>query len=162
MGRVMTKLSLMNYSDRQRAENGEISVAEIRRTEIEALVDTGAATLILPVDAIQPLGLRVEGTKPVRYADGRVESVPWVSGLWIELCGREMTCDALVIPKGTVALVGQIPLEFLDLVVDPRSQQILPNPDHPDGPLMDLLRVTTRLREPGPLVLRDELLVAQA
>jgi hypothetical protein len=52
-----------------------------------------------------------------------------------------MTCEALVIPAGTVALVGQIPLEFLDLVVDARSREVLPNPDHPDGPLMDLLRV---------------------
>jgi len=53
-----------------------------------------------------------------------------------------MTCDALVLPAGTTALIGQIPLEGLDLVVDPKSRDVHVNPASPDGPLMELLRAS--------------------
>ena len=51
-----------------------------------------------------------------------------------------MSCDALAAPEGTTPLIGQIPLEALDLVVDPRSRELRTNPAHPDGPLMYALR----------------------
>jgi hypothetical protein len=56
----------------------------------------------------------------------------------LEILGRDMTCDALVEPAGTTALIGQIPLEGLDLVVDPKSREVTVNPASPDSPLMDL------------------------
>jgi hypothetical protein len=36
------------------------------------------------------------------------------------------------------ALLGQIPLEGLDLVVRPKTQDVMPNPEHPDGPVMEV------------------------
>jgi predicted aspartyl protease len=57
----------------------------------------------------------------------------------IEILGREMTCDALVHPEGTTPLIGQIPLEGLDLVVDPKNQGVMPNPANPDAPVLDIL-----------------------
>jgi len=44
-----------------------------------------------------------------------------------------------VMPAGSAPLVGQIPLEELDLIVDPRGQELRPNPEHPDGPVLDAL-----------------------
>ncbi len=44
-----------------------------------------------------------------------------VTGVRLEILGRDMTCDALVLPEGTQALIGQIPLEALDLIVDPKK-----------------------------------------
>ncbi|MBI4703536.1 MAG: hypothetical protein HY744_20690, partial [Deltaproteobacteria bacterium] len=58
----------------------------------------------------------------------------------LEILGRETTCDALVLPEGATALVGQIPLEALDLVVDPKSREVTVNPASPDAPLFELLR----------------------
>lgn len=46
-----------------------------------------------------------------------------------------MTCDALVLPAGATALIGQIPLEGLDLIVDPKSREVRVNPLSPDMPL---------------------------
>jgi hypothetical protein len=45
------------------------------------------------------------------------------------------------VPAGASALIGQIPLEGLDLVVDPKSQECRVNPASPDIPLLDLMRV---------------------
>jgi hypothetical protein len=74
-------------------------------------------------------------------ADGSVRSVPIVGDLRIAILGRDMTCDALVMPVGTTPLIGQIPLEELDLVVNPRSREITFNPDHPDEQRIYVLRV---------------------
>jgi hypothetical protein len=48
--------------------------------------------------------------------------------------------SALVMPAGTAALVGQIPLEELDLIVDPKSREVRVNPASPDVPLLDVLK----------------------
>jgi hypothetical protein len=50
-----------------------------------------------------------------------------------------MFTDALVEAAGTMPLIGQIPLEELDLLVDPKSRELRVNPASPDAPLLDLL-----------------------
>ncbi len=140
MGRVMTNLKLTNNTDKQIAERGLILPEQVRSISVDALVDTGATMLVLPADVVATLGLPYEGTRGVRYADGRVRAVPWVSSVRIEILGREMSCDALVEDAGTTPLVGQIPLEGLDLVVDPKSRAVSVNPLSPETPLMDAMR----------------------
>ena len=71
-------------------------------------------------------------------ADGRLHELDWVTGIEIEILGREATCDAMVLPAGTPALIGQVPLELLDLVVDPRSREVRVNPESPDAPIFEL------------------------
>jgi clan AA aspartic protease len=137
MGRVVTHIKLTNQADLFNANAGVLADEHVRSTEIEALVDTGATMLVLPADVVARLGLPYEGKRKIRYADGRVDDVPWVGAVRIEILGRAMTCDALVVPEGTTPLIGQIPLEGLDLVVDPKSREVAVNPLSPDAPLMD-------------------------
>jgi clan AA aspartic protease len=141
MGAVMTKLKLTNSVDLAKAREGLISPNQIRSVEVEALVDTGATTLVLPADVVAALGVHEVRRVSVGIADGSVRSVPIVGDLRIEILGRDMTCDALVMPAGTTPLIGQIPLEFLDLVVNPRSQEITVNPASPDRQRIYVLRV---------------------
>ncbi|MEK6608931.1 MAG: retroviral-like aspartic protease family protein [Myxococcota bacterium] len=138
----MTKLKLTNHNDVEIARRGLLTPAEVRTCEVEALVDTGATMLMLPEDVCERLGLTFEPTRrKVRYADGRIAEVRWVGNVRLEIVGREMTCDALVEAAGTVPLIGQIPLEALDLIVDPKSRELRVNPASPDAPLLDLLAV---------------------
>jgi clan AA aspartic protease len=137
----MTKLTLENDADRCNAENGLIRPDEVRRVEVEALVDTGATTLVLPADLVERLGVTLRDRKTARLADGSLSEVARVTGLRIVILGRDMTGDALVVPAGATPLIGQVQLEMLDLVVDPRSQEIRPNPRSPDAPMYDLLSV---------------------
>jgi hypothetical protein len=58
-----------------------------------------------------------------------------VGPIEIEVLGRSMTGDAMVLPRGTQTLLGAIPLEQLDLVVVPKTGDVIPNPAHPDGPV---------------------------
>ncbi len=135
----MQKIKLTNYSDIVLAERGHLRREQIRTMEIEALIDTGASTLILPADVVAHLGFAQVEVRKMRLADGSLIDSPRVSGIHLEICGRDMFTSAYVMPAGTTPLIGQIPLEELDLIVDPKRQELRPNPEHPDGPIIEAL-----------------------
>jgi clan AA aspartic protease len=135
----MQTIKLTNSYDEEYVARGDLAADKVRSTEIEALVDTGATMMVLPADAVSRLGLLPAGYRKVRYADGRTAEVPWVSGVGITILGRTTVTNALVEAAGTTPLIGQIPLEELDLLVDPKSRELRVNPASPDAPLLDIL-----------------------
>jgi clan AA aspartic protease len=139
MGKVMETIKLTNDYDFASAQAGSFDPRKVRTLEIEALVDTGATLLMLRADVVERLGLPTRGHRKVRYADARVEEVPWVVGVKLEIRGREAVVSAPVGPIGSMPLIGQIPLEEMDFVVDSKSRELRPNPASPDAPVLDLL-----------------------
>jgi clan AA aspartic protease len=139
MGKVMATIKLINALDSGNARAGNLRLEQVRTLEMEALVDTGATLLVIPEEVAAFLGLPEVGKRPIRLADGRVRNFPVVGELRIEIFGRDMSTDAVVMPIGTTLLIGQVVLETLDLVVDPKSRDVLVNPAHPDGPMADAL-----------------------
>jgi clan AA aspartic protease len=135
----MERIKLTNDYDFTASQAGTLAPERVRTLEIEALVDTGATMLMLPADVVDRLGVPVRGHRRVRYADDRVEEIAWVGGINIEIRGRDAIVSALVGPPGSTALIGQIPLEEMDFVVDPKSRELRPNPRSPDAPILDLL-----------------------
>jgi hypothetical protein len=87
----------------------------------------GAFPMALPEEAVQRLGLTHHGRRRVRFADGRSGEVPWAANVMIEIHGREMSTDAVVLPSGSKSLIGQLQLEGLDLVVHARTGEAVPN-----------------------------------
>lgn len=142
MGKVMTRIKLTNSLDIGNARSGILQADRIRAVELEALVNTGATLLALPEDAVNQLGLTQMDWRKVRLADGSLRELALVGDLRVEILGREMTCDALVMPAGSTPLIGQMQLEALDLLVDAKSRQVTVNPASPDTPLLDMLRVS--------------------
>jgi len=142
MGKVMTRLKLTNSADLAFARAGSLRQDQVRTLELEALVDTGATMLALPADVVATLGLVEAERRKVKLADGSVHEMSRVSDLRIEILGRDMTCDALVTPAGSTPLIGQLQLEALDLIVDPKSREARVNPASPDFPLLDLLHAS--------------------
>lgn len=53
--------------------------------------------------------------------------------------GRQFTGDVAAIPDAYPVLIGQIPLEGLDFVVDPIGQRLLGNPEHGGEHMIDIL-----------------------
>jgi clan AA aspartic protease len=138
MGAVMTEVKLWNDTDLELVRRGLIQPEAARKVTIEALVDTGAVTMVIPEDVAQALGLSVIQVHTVTLADGSKRDLPTV-GLHLEILGRQMPCAAYVTPAGTTPLIGQIPLEYLDLVVDPNTREVRVFSE--DGPRAFLLRV---------------------
>jgi len=139
MGRVVTRIKLVNSGDLRLARDGLLPQENVRTLELEALVDTGATDLVLPADVVADLGLPEIDRREIRLADGSVRVVSKVSELRIEILGRRMGSDAYVMPAGSTPLIGRIQLEDLDLIVDPRSRELRVNPESPNIARGDLL-----------------------
>lgn len=139
LGKVMSTITVTNATDVDNRATGLLPPDQVRSAEVEALVDTGATMLCLPADLVARLGLPLREMRKVRLANGAVEEVACVSHLDVRILGRTMSCDALVLPTGSTPLIGQLQLEALDLIVDPKNRELRVNPASPDVPLLDLL-----------------------
>ncbi|MCU4139282.1 MAG: putative aspartyl protease [Methanophagales archaeon] len=107
--------------------------------EVEAVIDTGATMVVLPRDIVEELGLRKMREVKVRYANNKVETKPIYGVVNIELKGRSANLDVLVEEKGSQPLIGQVLLELLDLIVEPKTRKLIPNPASPEMPMMEIL-----------------------
>src|SRR5437868_4940336 len=123
MDRVMTAATVENIGDVWMAKQGVLPEAQIRKIEMEALVDTGATLLSLPTRIIQQLGLEPVTTKRIISSKGSTESTMY-SAVRLTIMGRSCTMDVMEVPDDVPALIGQIPLEHLDFVIDPREQTL--------------------------------------
>jgi clan AA aspartic protease len=114
-----------------------IRIANAARPNLEeidakALVDSGAIDLCIPRHVAIQLKLETLEQREVTYADGRKEAVDYVGPVKIECFGRHAFTGAMVM--GDVVLLGAIPMESMDLLVDPRRLQLIPNPENPNIP----------------------------
>ena len=107
----MTQITLTNADDRALFNHGHIQQADVRTYALEALVDTGAVMLALPEDVVQHLGLRELSRKTFILADVSTLVCPVAGPLYIEVVGREMVAECVVLPPAQDALIGQVVLE---------------------------------------------------
>jgi predicted aspartyl protease len=112
------------------AEMGARSPDEVRRIVVpDALVDTGATLPSLPTPLIRQLGLARVSTKQVTSGAGPSEASMY-EAVRLTIQGRSCTMDVMEVPDNVPVLIGQIPLEHLDFVVDLRSRTLIGNPAH--------------------------------
>jgi predicted aspartyl protease len=130
MGRVVTEAIIENLEDIWEARRGQRSAEQLRRVVVDdALVDTGATTLSLPSRVIQQLGLNKRYSKRVTSSIGLGETAMY-DAVRLTIQGRDCTVDVMEVPNEVPVLIGQIPLEMLDLVVDLRARRLIGNPAH--------------------------------
>jgi predicted aspartyl protease len=130
MGKVVVKIKLTNQGDLV-AVRRRLSKAKPRVVEAEALVDTGATRLYLQSSLIKALGLHKESEVRSKTTNG-VRRRDVFEPVRLELMGRNGVFQVVEIDDDVPNLLGQIPLEYLDFVVDPRGQKLIPNPEHGD------------------------------
>ena len=120
MGEIRTSVTLENSGDREVVYRGYGVEADVRRTTVEGIVDTGAVSLVIPEEIASELGLRNWGPRIVIYADERREERP-VTDLTIEIGNLATRTEA--------SWIGWEPdpdrvsscLEALDLIADCRT-----------------------------------------
>ena len=135
MGEIHANVTLENAGDREYFRRGDRAEANIRRTTVEGIVDTGAVSLVIPEEVATELGLQYWGTRTVVYADERREERP-VTDVTIEIGNLATRTEAIVGPAGSQVLIGQVVLEVLDLIADCRNRTLAPR--HPEGPVLAL------------------------
>jgi clan AA aspartic protease len=113
-------------------------LTESKTIELDAKIDTGATLLVLPGDVANELKFPFVRKTPVKYADESRAERDVVGAVELEVCGRKAWFEAIVEPKKSYALVGAIVMETLDLIIEPRSLGVYPNPRSPDAPLTEI------------------------
>jgi predicted aspartyl protease len=136
MGKVTTRIKVENWFDMELVSAGARK-EKPRIVETDALVDTGAVKFYLKSSVIKQLGLHPVGEIQMRPMSNRSESRTVFSPVALEIQGRTGRFDVVEIPDSLPNIVGQIPLEDLDWVVDCRNQKLIPNPEHKNGELAD-------------------------
>ena len=130
MGRATTEATVENLEDLWAVKRGLLPTDEVRRMVVpDALVDTGATLLSLPTRLIRQLGLSRVASKRVTSRIGLAEAGMY-DAVRLTIQGRTCTMDVMEVPDGVPALIGQLPLEHLDFVVDLRSRSLVGNPAH--------------------------------
>lgn len=138
MGKVLVAAKLENVFDLYNASQGLTPGSPVRAIEVpDALVDTGASYLSLPTQYIAQLGLVRLRTQRVLTSGGQGEAGIY-SAVRLTVQDRQCTMDVCEVPDGCPVLIGQLPLETLDFVVDPKRQRLIGNPEHGGEHLVEI------------------------
>jgi predicted aspartyl protease len=138
MGKVVVSARIENLADLYAFERGALASEHVRAVEADdCLVDTGATMLSLPKSLIEELGLKQHRQRKARTTGGEA-----VFGIYdavrLTILGRDCVVEVCEIADDCPPLIGQIPLEALDFVVDPVGQRLAGNPDHRGEQMVDV------------------------
>lgn len=137
-GKVVVPARIENLHDIHLADTGALAPEQMRAVDVtDALVHTGATLLSVPRRLVQQLGLKRTRTRTARTAAGIVEfgiSQP----VRLTVQGRDCIVEVAEIPDQCPVLIGQVPLELLDFVVDAAGQKLIGNPDHGGKQMIDM------------------------
>ena len=138
MGKVLVEAKIENVYDLALAHQGVIAAADVRRIIVpDALVDTGAWGLSIPRSLLKKLGLKHLRNRNVMTAAGK-RKVRIFGTARITIMGRDYPTDVSELPDGCPVLIGQLPLEAMDFVVDMRTHKVIGNPAHGGEQILDL------------------------
>ncbi len=138
MGKGAVPARIENVYDLHEVSIGTRAPADVRSFDVpDALVDTGASTLSLPKKLIGQLGLQF-----LRTRQGRTPTGPAIIRIYgtvrLTIQDRDCTCDVAEVDDDCPVLVGQVPLELMDFVVDPANQRLIGNPAHGGEHIIEL------------------------
>jgi predicted aspartyl protease len=139
MGKVTVAARIENVLDLLQAKAGMISSEQVHRLDVpDALVDTGSTYLAMPKRLIEQLGIN----EPFTTHRARTTQGTVVSNIYgpvrLTVEGRFCNVDIAEVDDNCPVLIGQVPLELLDFVVDPKEQKLIGNPEHGGQQMLDL------------------------
>ena len=132
MGLVYAEIKLINGDDLALNRRGMLPENEIRRVTSRALVDTGALDLVINEEVQEQLRLPVLHQRTVWLADETQREVDMVGPVEVRFENRSTIVKAVVLPGVDQILLGAIPLEGLDVFIDPVQERLVVNPKSPD------------------------------
>ena len=124
MGFVKAIIEIANSLDMGMARKGLIQRDAIRKSDVEILVDTGAYNLSINEKLAAQLGLEAVGKQSFELADGEIRKFDVAEPVEIRFKNRTTTCNPIILPGNTEMILGCIPLEDMDLVIDPRRESL--------------------------------------
>jgi clan AA aspartic protease len=132
MGLVSVEIELINGDDLALVRRKLMGEDEVKRMFVQMLVDTGSVYLCINENIQDYLQLPVVGTRKAQLANGQIVEYDVAGPLEVRFKNRQCNINAMILPGENEPLLGVIPLEDMDVLIDPKRQELIVNPDHPD------------------------------
>jgi len=131
VGFTYADITLVNSYDEALLDRKLMKENEVRKMQVRSLVDTGAITLVINENVRTQLGLKIVREKQCILADGTTGACGITQPVSVYFKNRATACEALVLPDAKQVLLGAIPLEGMDVLVDPAKEELQLPPDRP-------------------------------
>jgi clan AA aspartic protease len=133
MGIVHAEIELINWADKMFAHRHIIGEEEVRSMRLTMLVDSGSYMMAINENIRECLGLPlIEANRPIELANGEWVKFDVVGPIDVRFANRKANCSAFVLPGDSEPLLGAIPMEEMDVLIDMKRQELVVNPAHPD------------------------------
>ena len=131
MGLTYADIELINAEDLGLARKYIISDEEVKKLQLNILVDTASYNLCINETIQSQLDLPFLEKRKGQLADGSIHEYDLVGPIVLKFKNRQTVCNALVLSGDNEPLLGAIPLEDMDVLIHPLRQELIVNPDHP-------------------------------
>ncbi len=131
MGLINSEVELISTDDLALVRRGHLEEDKVRKMKVSMLVDTGSYMLAINETIKIQLGLEKLDEQMGELADGSKSVFDIVGPVDIHFENRQTTVRAVVLPGDATPLLGSIPMEDMDVTIDPRQQKLIVNPETP-------------------------------
>jgi clan AA aspartic protease len=131
MGLIRANIELINGEDLILAKRNIIGEEEVKRMEVDMLVDTGSVYMCINENIQEQLKLPIVERRKGQLANGSIVEYDVVGPIEVKFKNRRCSVDAMVLLGENEPLLGAIPMEDMDVLIHPYKQELVVNPDHP-------------------------------
>lgn len=131
MGIIYAEIELTNAEELILAKRNLLGQEEVRHVRVNMLVDTGSVYMCINENVLEQLQLSIVDRRKGQLADGRIVEYDVAGPIEVRFKNRRCTVDAMVLPGDSELLLGAIPLEDMDVLIDPNRRELVVHPDHP-------------------------------
>ena len=124
MGLVYENITLKNAGDVIGVRRGVFGELNIHQINIQALADTGAELLVINEEIREKLNLDILSSKKISLADNEPKICKLTEPVEVHWKDRFTVVQALVLDGASEVLLGAIPLEGMNLIVDPANHKL--------------------------------------
>ena len=121
MGLIYTTVELRNPK-----------ISALKPLNVRCLADTGALHLCIPEHVAVQLQLEELQKREVEISDGTKMLCPYVGPIEVSFNGRSCFTGAIVL--GDEVLLGAVPMEDMDIILEPAKRSVVVNPESPNIP----------------------------
>lgn len=131
MGVVYADIELINTVDIDLARRHIIGEEEVKRMRLSMLADSGAFMMAINETIQSQMEFPFIDKRKVQLANGQVVEYDVVGPIDVRFANRRAICSAFVLPGDSEPLLGAIPMEEMDVLIHPKRQELVVNPQHP-------------------------------
>ena len=132
MGITYADIELIRGDDLALERAGYLKPSQVSRVQVSALVDSGASMLAISRSLARLLNLNKVDEVQTELAHGEVMQAEVVGPIEVRFANRRASVDAVVIEAETEVLLGAIPMQGMDVMIDPKCERLIVNPDSPN------------------------------